>query len=109
MPADEDVTEAMTAEVGGSVRPPDLAPDEVRTADDVLAGWDVDADAADLARWQVDRPPFPTDTVVVVGAKVLGAVIGAAVDRRRGRGFVLGAAAGFTVAMVARRLWRLDV
>ena len=109
MPAEEDVAYAVTTDAANSFRPPDLAPDEVRTADDVLAGWDTDAEAADLARWQLDRAPFPTDTVVVVGAKVLGAVIGAAVDRRRGRGAVLGAAAGFTVAVVARRLWRLDV
>lgn len=106
MPAEEDATPVTTD--ANSVRPPDLAPDEVRTADDVLAGWDTDVDAADLARWQVDRPPFPTDLVVVAGAKVLGAAIGAAVDRRRGRGLVLGAVAGLTVAVVARRIWRLE-
>ncbi|MEX2505298.1 MAG: hypothetical protein WD378_10620 [Egicoccus sp.] len=109
MPAEEDVTDAVAPDTANSVRPPDLAPDQVRTADDVLSGWDTDAEAADLARWQLDRPPFPTDTVVVVGAKVLGAAIGATLDRRRGRGFVLGAAAGLTVAVVARQLWRLDV
>lgn len=108
MPAEEDAT-GPVATGANSVRPPDLAPDEVRGADDVLAGWDTDAEAADLARWQVDRPPFPTDTVVVVGAKLLGAVLGATLDRRRGRGLVLGAAAGLTAAVVARRIWRLDV
>ena len=105
MPADD---VAATTGASASVRPPDLPPDDVRGGDDVLAGWDTDVDAADLSRWQVDRPPFPTDTVVVVGAKLAGAILGAALDRRRGRGAVLGAMAGLVTAVVARRLWRLD-
>jgi hypothetical protein len=97
------------ADPGPSVRPPDLAPDEVRGSDrDVLAGWDVDADVAELTAWQVDRAPFPTDLVVVVAAKAVGAAVGVAIDRRPVRGFVLGAGAGLAAAVVARRLWRLE-
>ncbi|MFA9447019.1 hypothetical protein [Egicoccus sp. AB-alg6-2] len=109
MSTDDVATDANGSGAPASIRPPDLAPDEVRGNEDVLAGWDTDVDVADLARWQVDRAPFPTDAVVVVGAKVAGALIGAAVDQRRGRGFVVGAMAGLAAGVVTRRLWRLDV
>jgi hypothetical protein len=93
-----------------SVRPPDLAPETVREAEvDVLAGWDVGADADEVASWQTDERPFPTDTVVVAGAGVLGALLGAAVGReRRGRGAVGGALLGVLAAALARRVWRLS-
>jgi len=114
-PSEGDVPQplaAAAATVSGatSVRPPDLAPDSVRRRDelDVLAGWDADADVVDVAAWGQDRRPFPTDTVVVLGAGVAGAVGGTLLDRRRGRGAALGGLAGLVAAGVVRRIWRLD-
>ena len=103
MPADP------VATTDASVRPPDLEPASVRGDDrDVLAGWDVDADVAELTRWQADRRPFPTDTVVVFGAGAVGALAGAVVGARRGRGALRGLAVGVLAAAVARRVWRLQ-
>lgn len=101
-----------------SVRPPDLAPDEVRdppaaTAPgsvdgDVLAGWDTGVDAAEIASWRKDRRPFPTDTIVIAGAGAAGLLIGMFVrSDRRGSGAVLGLLAGVVGAAVVRRIWRL--
>jgi hypothetical protein len=92
-----------------SIRPPDLDPQAVRTPDeDVLAGWDVGASAVEVASWQRDERPFPTDTVVVVGAAVAGGLLGALLaDRHRGRWAVLGALGGAAGAGVARRIWEL--
>jgi hypothetical protein len=92
-----------------SIRPPDLDPQAVRTADeDVLAGWDVGASAAEVASWQLDERPFPTDTVVVVGSAVVGGLLGALLaDRHRGRWAALGALGGAAGAGAARRIWEL--
>lgn len=107
---------AATSPLGGdqvSVRPPDLEPETVRDATrDVLAGWDVTADAAEIASWQRDRRPFPIDTVVVVGCGALGGLTGGAIGqgrtpRRTGAGVAGGLTLGFTVAAVTRRIWRL--
>ncbi|TVR34763.1 MAG: hypothetical protein EA388_08425 [Nitriliruptor sp.] len=99
------------AAVGGgvdaSVRPPDLAPEEVRDDGDVLAGWDVGADAAEIASWNHDRAPFPTDTVVVAAGAVLGGVLGATVTPARLKGAAIGAGLGAGVGAVVRQVWRL--
>lgn len=88
-----------------SVRPPDLEPETVR--DDVLAGWDVGVGPNGRAAWSDDRRPFPLDTVVVAGTAAAGLLVGAAVDRRRGRGALVGAVGGGLTAALARRIWRL--
>jgi hypothetical protein len=100
---------AAAAEARGSVRPPDLVPVTVRDEPrDVLAGWDEHADPADLVRWREDRPPFPTDTVIVAGAGVLGVLAGALVPPRRGRNAAIGGLAGVVGAALVRQIWRLD-
>lgn len=88
-----------------SVRPPDLEPDAVRDRPDPLAGWDpgVPSGAATVR----DERPFPTDTVVVVGAGVVGFAAGVIVGRNRGRDAALGALGGLVGAGIARRIWRL--
>jgi hypothetical protein len=93
-----------------SIRPPDLAPETVRgPEDDVLAGWDLGAGPDEVASWQRDRRPFPTDTVVVVGTGVIGLLAGVALDRdHRGRGALIGGSGGLVAASVARRLWVLE-
>jgi hypothetical protein len=93
----------------GSVRPPDLAPESVRDRDaDVLAGWDRGADAEEIASWRRDRRPFPTDTVVVLGAAASGVLLGLLADRgHRTRGALLGGLGGLVGAGVGRRVWRL--
>lgn len=90
-----------------SVRPPDLAPEQVRDDGDVLAGWDVGADAAEIASWNRDRAPFPTDTVVVVAGAVLGGVLGATILRSRLKGAVIGTGLGIGVGAAVRQVWRL--
>lgn len=92
-----------------SVRPPDLEPTEVRSADgDPLARWDVGATADEVASWQIDQRPFPTDAVVVASAALVGLGVGCVADREV---LARGAAVGFTVGAVAgalvRRIWRL--
>lgn len=96
--------------VGGeaaSVRPPDLAPEEVRDDGDVLAGWDVGADAAEIASWNHDRAPFPTDTVVVAAGAVLGGVLGATVTPARLKGAAIGTGIGAGVGAAVRQVWKL--
>ena len=92
-----------------SVRPPDLEPESVRDPEqDVLAGWDVGATAAEMASWREDRPPFPLDAAMVAGGALLGGLCGALGDpQRRARGAAIGVTAGVATAVVARRLWRL--
>jgi hypothetical protein len=90
-----------------SVRPPDLAPEQVRDDGDVLAGWDVGADAAEIASWNHDRAPFPTDTVVVAAGAVLGGVLGAILLPVRLKGAVIGAGLGIGVGAAVRQVWRL--
>jgi hypothetical protein len=93
----------------GSIRPPDLVPVMVRDEPrDVLAGWDDGVDAADLERWREDRPPFPTDAAIVLGAAAGGALLGALLGPPRGRNAALGGLAGAVGAAVTRQLWRLE-
>jgi hypothetical protein len=108
--SDEPPVDGTPPEPEPSVRPPDLSPETVREAEvDVLAGWDVGADADEVASWRADQRPFPTDTVVVVGAGALGAVLGAVLAREgRGRGAVGGVLLGVLAAAIARRVWRLS-
>lgn len=92
-----------------SIRPPDLDPEDVRDAgDDVLAGWDVGADAAEVASWADDQRPLPVDTIVVIAGLAIGAAVGAILpERRRVIGAMLGAVAGAVTAGASRRLWEL--
>lgn len=90
----------------GSIRPPDLAPSEVRGTPDVLDGWDRDAGPAEIAAWARDDPPFPTDAVAVAASAFGGAVMGAALLRRRGTGALIGGLLGALVAALVRRIWR---
>jgi hypothetical protein len=92
-----------------SVRPPDLDPREVQTAeDDVLAGWDVGVTADEVAAWRTDRRPFPTDTVVVAVGAVLGGVLGSIISgRRRALGTGVGVLGGAVAAGVVLRVWEL--
>lgn len=109
-------TAAVRSAAGSSVRPPDRdalaatatsAARSVTGADPaaarVLAGWDPDGDPPRLG----DRRPVPVDTLVVGGAALAGAFVGAARGGpgRLGRG-LRGALAGAIVAGVARRVWR---
>lgn len=104
-------TEPLTSELfddDASVRPPDLEPGEVRDdASDVLEGWDRGADAAEIAAWDEDHAPFPTDAAVVAGSGLVGALLGAVVAQRRVRGALLGGIVGVLVAAIARRIWQL--
>lgn len=94
-----------------SVRPPDLEPDDVRRYDDdVLHGWDVGVEQADLMPH--DRPPFPADTVWLGVGAAGGAALALAVARWRGSGpwsgVVVGGLAGAVAVAVGRQVWRLD-
>lgn len=94
-----------------SVRPPDLDPGDVRTAEaghrDPVETWDrVGADVVELDRFRAGRQP-PPDGAIVAGAGAAGAAIGALVARRRGAGAAVGLAAGVTAAAMARQVWRL--
>lgn len=93
-----------------SVRPPDLDPSAVRApGEDVLAGWDEGVTVDEVGSWRVDRRPFPTDVVVVVGAALIGGVLGAAVaDRHRPLGAALGVLGGVVAAGIVRRVWELE-
>ena len=93
----------------GSVRPPDLDPTDVRRQDpDVLAGWDRGATAEEVASWRADRRPFPTDTIVVVGGAVLGAVAAGLLARRHRPAWIAaGAIGGAGAAGASRRIWEL--
>lgn len=123
--ADATGAEATTAEATGaarattassapteddSVRPPDLDPEAVRSAevDDVLAGWDLGATAEEVAAWRDDVRPFPTDTVVVAVAALAGGVVGGLLPSvHRGRWAAVGVLGGAVGAGVARRIWEL--
>ena len=75
---------------------------------DVLAGWD----PAGAPPVLDGSAPFPTDTVVAVGAMLAGMVVGLAVGGRRPflRAVVsakVGGLVGFAAAIGARRMWRL--
>jgi hypothetical protein len=72
--------------------------------EDVLAGWDPAGPPPVLD----GRAPFPTDTVIAVGAMLAGMVAGAAFGGRhplvRAK---LGGLLGLGAAIAARRMWRL--
>jgi hypothetical protein len=88
-----------------SVRPPDLPPTEVRDRPaDVLEGWDRESGPPPV----VDQAPFPLDAVVLGGAGLAGALLGALFGERGCRGAVLGAVGGVLGAAAARRVWRLE-
>lgn len=89
---------------GPSVRPPDLQPDAVRDRDP-LAGWDRGVPIGIAA--VRDERPFPVDTVVVSGAALVGAALGAVLGRRTLRDAALGGLGGAVGAGLARRIWRL--
>jgi hypothetical protein len=89
---------------GASVRPPDLQPDAVRDRDP-LAGWDRGVPIGIAA--VRDERPFPLDTVVVAGAALLGAAIGAVFGRRAVRDAALAGFGGALGAGLVRRIWRL--
>jgi hypothetical protein len=92
-----------------SVRPPDLDPREVQTADgDVLSGWDVGVTADEVAAWRTDRRPFPTDTVVVAVGALLGGILGSILfGRRRALGTGVGVLGGAVAAGAGLRVWEL--
>lgn len=95
----------------GSVRPPDLDPGAVQAGDDgrpdPLASWDRrDADVVDLDRFRSGRQP-PPDAAILGGAGLAGALVGALLADRRGRGAAFGLAVGLGAAAVARQVWRL--
>lgn len=94
-----------SAPPASSVRPPDLEPDVVRGGPDPLEGWDAGVPTGVAAI--VDRRPFPLDTVVVVGAVVLGAALGATFGRRPARDGALAALGGAMGAGLVRRIWQL--
>jgi len=92
----------------GSVRPPDLRPDEVRDhASDVLEGWDRGVSAAEIAGWDHDHRSLPIDAVVVAAGGLVGGVVGALLLRHRLRGALVGGLFGAVVAAVVRQVWRL--
>jgi len=72
--------------------------------EDVLVGWDPAGPPPVLD----GRPPFPIDTVVAVGATLVGMGAGIAVGGRypliRAK---VGGLLGLAAAIVARRMWRL--
>ncbi|MFP4311593.1 MAG: hypothetical protein ACLFS9_06365 [Nitriliruptoraceae bacterium] len=100
---------AASSQASDSVRPPDLDPATVRARDDdPLAGWDAGATPEEVASWRADARPFPTDSVVVVSAAVVGGVLGAVLpERPRGSCIALGAVTGTLGAGIARRIWML--
>ncbi len=71
---------------------------------DVLAGWDPAGPPPVLD----GSAPFPTDTVIAVGAMVAGMALGIAVGGRhpliRAK---VGGVLGLAGAVAARRMWRL--
>ena len=92
----------------GSVRPPDLRPDEVRDdGSDVLESWDRGAGPAEIASWDQDGRPFPIDAVVVAASGLVGGVVGGLLLRHRLRGALVGGLLGAVVAAVIRQVWRL--
>jgi hypothetical protein len=97
--------------VPAAVRPPDLDPGDVRVGEDgrrdPLDGWDTDTAAVyELDRFRAGRQP-PPDAAILAGTGLAGALLGAAATRRRGKGALLGLAAGVAAGAVARQVWRL--
>lgn len=76
-------------------------------ADDVLYGWDTDADAREVAGWNLDRRPLPMDTIAVGTACVVGLILGLSSRVGRLRGAVFGAVFGAGVMGALRQIWRL--
>jgi len=109
-PASDTTQEAATTRLGDDVAEAraesleDDAFDDVVAPMDVLEGWDLDGDSA---KWLDDRPPFPSDTVIVATSAAAGAVIGAVCAGRRIRGSIAGALLGAVGAGIARKIWVL--
>jgi hypothetical protein len=71
---------------------------------DVLAGWDPAGPPPMLD----GSAPFPTDTVVAIGATVAGMVLGLAAGGRHPIvRTTFGGVLGLAAAIAARRMWRL--
>jgi hypothetical protein len=84
--------------------PREDTPREDTAPADVLAGWDPAGPPPVLD----GSAPFPTDTVIAVGAMVAGMALGIAVGGRhpliRAK---VGGILGLAAAVAARRMWRL--
>lgn len=90
-----------------SVRPPDLPAAEVRDdASDVLEGWDRGATPEEIAAWDLDEPPLPTDTIGVLAGGVVGAALGLLWRGKRIRGALLGGFAGLVGVATLLRIWQ---
>jgi hypothetical protein len=111
------LSSAQFPEVLGAAAEPD-APDEepagaaevraeVADADpDPLDGWDEPGgQVVDLDRFRQEAPP--ADAVILAGTGLFGAVVGALVSERRGRGALLGLLVGLGAAATARQVWKL--
>jgi hypothetical protein len=108
---------AQFPEVLGAAAVPD-APDEepagaaqvraevAKTDPDPLAGWDEPGgQVVDLERFRQEAPP--ADAVILAGTGLFGAVVGALVSERRGRGALVGLLVGLGAAATARQVWKL--
>lgn len=90
-----------------SIRPPDLAPDQVGSSDP-LADWDEPGgEVVELDRWRGQRQGVP-DLTALAGATLFGAVLGALIGERRGRMVLFGAAVGLIGMAASRRIWELE-
>lgn len=104
-------TEAAVTDETSSVRPPDLGTVIPDGPPHPLDGWDEGperADVVDLSRWRRDRRGLDPEAVatVAVGAGAVGAVAGALVSRRRGRGAVVGGLLAAVVGVIAAETTR---
>jgi hypothetical protein len=100
--SDEQDPDSVTA---GPVADPDARAAHAAAVADVLAGWDPAGPPLQLD----GSPPFPTDTVIALGAMTAGMVLGLLAGGRhpllRAKA---GALLGLAGAIVARRMWRLE-
>jgi len=73
---------------------------------DPLDGWDEPGgQVVDLERFRQEAPP--ADAVILAGTGLFGAVVGALVSQRRGRGALVGLLVGLGAAATARQVWKL--
>jgi hypothetical protein len=80
---------------------------EVTGADaEPLEGWDdPGGQVVDLDRFRQEAPP--ADAIILAGTGLFGAVVGALVSERRGRGALIGLLVGLAAAAKARQVWKL--
>lgn len=92
---------AGAAEVRAEVRT------EIAGADaDPLDRWDdPGGQVGDLDRFRQEAPP--ADAIILAGTGLFGAVVGALVSERRGRGALIGLLVGLGAAAKARQVWKL--